>query len=424
MPANKPQKNIIAYVKSVPEDAVAGIHAYGKRERRPLKVMLIRDSRIPTESKHAGIDIVLECDFGKPDHIAACLLPYQNRLLAISCRSESNMEWFVKVIPHVPYLRTPSTESISWATDKLLMRRRFRMFDKKGTPVFTVARENTKKERARIAAKVGFPLIIKPTNLAQSMLVSLCYHEEEFGKVLGKAFQKIGALYKERKFAREPTILAEQFMDGDMYSIDAYVSARGKVYCCPIIRVLTGRSRGRDDFSNYLATTVHSLKKASIAGAEKAVETAVHALALRSTSVHAELMKVDNDWKIIEVGPRIGGYRHKLYQLAFGIDHSLNDVLIRIPQKPVIPKKQKAHATKLKNYPDKKGTILALRGIKKIKKLKSFHRISLYKKLGDKSLFASHGGTAVFSVTLCNKDRSKLLADVRRIEKLLKITVV
>ena len=67
---------------------------------------------------------------------------------------------------------------------------------------------------------------------------------------------------------------------------------------------------------------------------------------------------------------------------------------------------------------------MELKGIKKIKELKSFHSISLYKKLGDKSLFASHGGTAVFSVTLCNKDRSKLLADVRRIEKLLKITVV
>ncbi len=259
-----PKKNIIAYVKSVPQDAVASIRAYSKREHRPLRIMLIRDSRIPTESKYRDLDIVVECDFSKPDKIAECLLPYKDELLGVTCRSESNMEWFAKIIPHVPYLRTPSTESIYWATDKLLMRRRFKIFDKKGTPVFTVVRDNTKKERARIAAKVGFPMIIKPANLAQSMLVSLCYHEEEFEQTLRKAFRKIRKIYAEKKTDREPTIIAEQFMDGDMYSIDAYVSARGKVYCCPIIRVLTGRSRGRDDFSNYLCTTVHSLKRASV----------------------------------------------------------------------------------------------------------------------------------------------------------------
>jgi hypothetical protein len=418
-----PQKNIIAYVRSIPEGTIASIRAYAKREHTPLRVMVIRDSRIRTLSQYTEVDIVLECDFSKPDKIAECLFPYRDELLAITCRSESNMEWFAKIIPHVPYLRTPSSESIHWSTDKLLMRRRFKIFDKKGTPVFTVVRENTKKERARIAAKVGFPLIIKPANLAQSMLVSLCYHEEEFEKTLRKTFQKIRKLYEEKKYDREPTIIAEQFMDGDMYSIDAYVTARGKVYCCPIIRVLTNRSRGKDDFSNYLRTTVHSLKKSSIESAERAVETAIHALALRNTTAHAELMKVDNDWKIIEVGPRVGGYRHKLYELAYGIDHSLNDILIRLPQKPVIPKKQKAHATVLTYYPEEEGTITELKGIKKIRALKSFYSISIHKKIGDRSLFAKHGGTAVFSVTLCNVDRSKLLADVRRVENLVKITV-
>lgn len=417
------RKNIIAFVKSVSEDAVAGIHAYGKRTRSPLRVMLIRDSRIPAGKKRKDLDSMVECDFSTPDKIAACLLPYQEELMAISCRSESNMEWFAKVIPHVPYLRTPSTESIYWATDKLLMRRRFRMFDRKSTPAFTMVRQNTKKERARIAARIGFPLVIKPANLAQSMLVSLCYHEEEFEKTLRGAFRKIRRLYEQKKYDREPTIIAEQFMDGDMYSIDAYVTARGKVYFCPIIRVLTSRSRGKDDFSNYLRTTVHTLKKPSIAAAERAVETAVHALALRSTSVHAELMKVDNDWKIIEVGPRIGGYRHKMYEIAYGIDHSLNDILIRLPKKPAIPRKQKAHVAVLTQYPDTEGTIVELKGIKKVQELRSFYDMSVHKKIGDRALFASHGGTAVFSITFAHKDRSTVLADVRRAEKLIKVAV-
>lgn len=419
-----PQKNIIAYVSLIPKGTIPGIRAWGKREKKTFRVMLLRDTRVHMESTPEDVDIVVECDFSKPDKIAEALLPYQEELLAISSRSESHMEWFAKVIPHVPYLRTPTSESIHWATDKLLMRRRFKIFDKKRTPVFTIVRENTKKERARIAEKVGFPMIIKPTNLAQSMLVSLCYHEEEFEKTLRTAFQKIRKIYEERKYDREPTIIAEQFMDGDMYSIDAYVTGRGKVYCCPIIRVLTSRSRGRDDFSNYLHTTVHSLKRSSLAAAEKVAETAVHALALRSTSVHVELMKMDDEWRIIEVGPRLGGYRHELYELAYGINHSLNDILVRLPQRPVIPKKQKAHATVLKYYPKEEGSITELKGIKKIRELKSFYNIVMLKKVGDKSMFANHGGTAVFYVTLANADRSMLLADVRRVEELIKITVV
>ncbi len=418
-----PQKNIIAYVSLIPRGTIAGIRAWGKREGKQFRVMLIRDSRIHKESAPESLDILLQCDFSKPDKIAEALLPYQGELLAISCRSESHMEWFAKVIPHVPYLRTPTISSIHWATDKLLMRRRLRVFDKKLIPAFTVVRENTKKERARIAEKIGFPLIIKPANLAQSMLVSLCFHEEEFEKTLRVAFQKIRKIYAERKYDREPTIIAEQFMDGDLYSIDAYVSGRGTVYQCPIIRVLTGRSRGRDDFSNYLHTTVHSLKKETVARAERAVETAAHALALRSTTIHAELIKLDDEWKIVEVGPRIGGYRHDLYSLAYGIDHAINDIRIRIPQKPIVPKKRKAYATVLKYYPKEEGIITELKGIKKIRELASFRDIVKLKKVGERSVFANHGGTAVFFVTLVHEERSKLLADVRRVEELIKITV-
>ncbi len=417
------KKNIITYVSLVHEDIIPGIRAYGKRTKQKFRVMLIRDIKQKHSPVPSDLDIFIECDFSKPETITTELLPYMDEMLAISCRSESHMELFAKIIPHVPYLRTPTAESIHWATDKLAMRKRLRIFDKKGTPVFTVVRENSKKERVRIAEKVGFPLIIKPTNLAQSMLVSICYHEEEFEKTLTKAFQKIQKIYEERKYERPPTIIAERFMDGDMYSIDAYVTARGKVYTCPIIKVLTSRSRGREDFSNYLHTTVHQLKKASIERAEKTVELAVRALGLRSTTVHVELMKVDDDWRIIEVGPRVGGYRHKLYKLGYGFDHSINDILIRIPQKPVISKKIKAYATVLKYYPDKEGIITELKGIKKIQELASFDSIVIHKKIGDRSRFATSGGGAVFNVTLANKDRAKLLADVRRVEQLVQITV-
>lgn len=420
------QKNIIAYVAVVPPGAAESIRRYGKTEKKKFRVMLITDKRSKNKEytpSQDGVDIVVEVDFSKPNKIAEALIPFQDELLAISCRSESHMMKFIAVIPHVPYLRTPSTDSLEWATDKLKMRRRFTLYDKKSTPQFTIVKSNTKTERARIIEKVGFPMIVKPANLAQSLLVSMCYHEEELEKVLRTTFRKLRKTYGDNSRKESPVIMAEGFMDGDMYSVDAYVNGRGTVYFCPLVRVKTGRDIGHDDFYNYLHITPTGLKKTTIEKAQMVAETGIHALGLRNTTAHVELMKIDDEWKLIEIGPRVGGFRHKLHQLSCDIDHSLNDILIRLPKKPVIPKKCKGFAATLKWFPRKEGKITKLKGIKKIRELKSFVDISVSKKVGDRCHFAKNGGKAVFTVTLYNRERAKLLADIRRVEKLVEIKV-
>ena len=71
----------------------------------------------------------------------------------------------------------------------------------------------------------------------------------------------------------------------------------------------------------------------------------------------------------------------------------------------------------MKFFPAKEGTLSQLKGIKKIQELKSVKKAKIHKKIGDKCLFAKHGGVSVVNVMLFNKERSKLLADMRRIEK-------
>ena len=420
------KRNIIVYVMSLPAGVPESIRRYGKAEGKKFRIMLIVDSRKAKEKSKADypdLDILLEVDFSKPHKIAEALLPYQDELLAITCRTESYIKKFIAVIPHVPYLRTPSTESLEWATDKLKMRRRFALYDKKNTPAFAWVRNNTKAERARVTSRVGFPMIIKPANLAQSLLVSVCYHEEELEKTLRTIFRKIRKIYGENGRGEEPNIMAEAFMEGDMYSVDAYVNGLGTAYFCPLVRVKTGRDIGHDDFYNYLHITPTALKKDTVLRARAVAESGIHALGLRNTTAHVELMKVEDDWKIIEIGPRIGGFRPKLHELSCDIDHSLNDILIRIPKKPVIPKKCKGYAATLKWYPKKEGVIERLKGIRKIQALRSFVDILVSKKVGDRCYFAKNGGKAVFTVTLYNKERSKLLADIRRVEKLVDIKI-
>lgn len=416
----KKEKNIIIYVQSLPPGAIEAIREYGKKEKKKFRVMLLQSSlerNKKTIKDFDGLDFLVECDFSKPNKIIEALLPYYDELYAITCRSESHMAKFAKTIPHVPYLKTPSVSSLEWSTDKLAMRKRLKMFDPKHTPRFSEVKGNTIAERKRIAEKVGFPMIIKPTNLAQSMLVAICYHEEELKKTLSLVNRRIRAVYKESKRVEMPKIIAEEYMEGDMYSIDSYVNSRGKIYHCPLVKVVTGRNIGHDDFYNYMHITPTTLKKESIEKAHERAESAIHALGLRSTTAHTELMKVDDEWRVIEVGARIGGFRDKLYNLSCDFSHSMNDVLIRVSEKPNIPKKCKGYAATLKWFANKEGRITELKGILKIRELKSFKSIVVSKKVGDRVKFAKNGGKAVFSVTLYNKERSKLLADIRRLEQ-------
>jgi len=363
------------------------------------------------------------CDFSKSDKIVEALAPYRDSLLAITCRHEQSIARFIEVLPHVPYLRTPTTESLRWASDKYDMRRRMKAYNPKITPRFVLVKENSVEERMNIADKVGFPLIIKPTNMAGSLFVTICYHEEELEKALRHTFRSIKRAYKIDNRLEAPRVIAEEYMDGDLYSIDSYVDSRGEVHHCPLVKQVTAKKIGQDDFYNYLQMTPTGLKDATVARAEQAAEDAIHAIGLRSSIAHTELMKLDDDWKVVEIGARMGGFRHVLHQLSCDIDHSLNDVLIRIPKKVIIPKKCKGYACTMKWFAAKEGEIVEMKGVKKIEQLESFYSITVNKKIGDRAVFARNGGRSVFNLFMYNAERSKLLADIRRVEQLVEIKV-
>ncbi len=367
--------------------------------------------------------IVLRCNLSSDLAIQKNLLPYEHRLLAVTCRSESNVLSFKKVIPHIPYINTPSELSLSWTTDKIRMRQLLSGYDKSISPKFLVAHDASAETLDKIEKKVGFPLIIKPSGLAASLLVTLCYHREELEPALAKTVRKIRSIYKKKNGRGEPRILVEEFMEGSMYSMDSYVNQRGVVYHTPLVHVRTGRAVGFEDFFGYMRLTPVKLKAHNAEPAKRIAEKAIDALNLRSTTCHIELMKTEEGWRVIELGPRIGGFRQEMYELSYGIDHSLNDILIRIPKKPVISKKAKGFTAVLQFYSKEKGRLQKIEGVNKVRKLESFKRVNFKKNVGDMCDFARNGDDPVFDIVLFNKNRSKLLADVRRLEQFTKILV-
>ena len=215
--------------------------------------------------------------------------------------------------------------------------------------------------------------------------------------------------------------VVQQFLDGQLYSIDAYVTSRGKVTFCPPVAVKTGQNIGFDDFFGYQQVTPTLLNKESIEEAECIAKKGIHALGLRSTTAHVELLKTEKGWKVVEIGPRIGGFRDQMYKKSFGINHTMNDILVRIPEKVSVPKKVLGHSAALKFFAKKEGILTKLTGIKKVQELESFDNIKINKKVGDRCMYAKNGGQSVFNIMLFNEDRSKLLADIRRLEQTIEI---
>lgn len=394
--------------------------------RRYYNLQSKKQKRSVIDTCKQDLDLVIQCVFSDPDSIRKAIKPFENDILVATCRSEAKMWYFSNTIPHIPYLRTPTSKSLEWSVDKISMRRRFKAFDKSITPKFLVLKDDKKKTIEKIEKNVGYPCVVKPSGLASSMLVTVCYHQEELENALKKVFRKVGILnriYKEYQDVSKPTVLVEEFMEGDLYSMDGVVSSRGKKYFYPPVYVKTGEKVGYDDFFGYLQMTPTKLKKDSIKGMEDVVSKAVNALGLRATTFHAELLRTEDGWKMVEIGPRMGGFRHDLYKMSYGIDATENDIAIRIPAKPIIPKKELGYSAAMKIYPRKEGRIQAIKGLRKVQTLDSVKEFSQIKKKGDRAVFARNGGKSICNIILFNEERSKLLADIRRIEKELIIEI-
>lgn len=417
----KSLKDLILFIDHASPLHKEALRRYGRATKCFYKIAVLRDHKKAFKEKPAGIFKVIYCDLSRPLKIAAALQPYQKRLAAAICTGDKNMAEFAAAAPYLPYLRAPSASALRWSVDKVASRQHFYALDPKITPQFLVVQKNNQAALRKIKAKLKFPVIIKPANLSASQLVTVCFHAEELEKNLRRVWRQIKTAYKNGGRLEAPSILVEEFMEGDLYSLDAYVTSRGRIMFCPLVRVKTGRDIGFDDFFGYQQLTPTLLKSEQVKRAEEVAAKAIRALSLASTSAHVELLQTADGFKVVEVAPRLGGFRHKLYWHAFGIDHALNDILVRLPKKISLPKKIKGYSAAMKFFAKEEGRLQKLKGLKKIKTLKSFVELQLKKRPGDRCYFAKNGDQSVFNLIMFNKNRSALLADIRRAENLVKI---
>ena len=423
----KNKKDIVLFVGPIPFKALV---AWRKDEPKMNFLLYNLQSKKQKKDKldraREIFDEVITCSFSKDESIAEALAPIRDRIIAMTSRNEAKLWYFKRTIPHVPYIKTPTETSILWSTDKIEMRKRMQDYNKSITPKFLVVDDVNKKNLDTIEKKIGYPLMVKPSGLAASLLVTNCYHRDELESVLDTVFRKANIfhrIYKEFYSDETPQVLVEELMEGEMYSVDGVVNGKGKCTLYPPVHIKTGKQVGFDDYFGYQQMTPVKLSENSIKSLEVVARKAVHSIGLRYTHVHIEFIRTEEGWKVIEIAPRVGGFRQLLCKQSFGIDCNTNDIRIRMGKIPHLPKTVKGYTAALKIFAKKEGKIKSILGLKKIKEIPSIIEFIQKKKVGDISKFAKNGGVSVFAIVLHNKDRSELLADIRRIEQTLKIIV-
>jgi biotin carboxylase len=361
-------------------------------------------------------------DFDKQQDIKKNLVLLGDQLIAVVNRGERNIPLFQKLIPHLRKdLLVPTVEALIKSTEKTAMRKAFRKYDRSITPKFEILTVISDEEIVRINKRLEFPVIVKPSGLAQAVLVQAAHYPAELKEILLRMQKYMKKSYKEMKGRGTPTILIEEIIEGDQYSVDAFVDDIGNVSFCPFVKYTTSGQKGFDDFFSYEQTTPATISKDSVQKAKIVCIKGLNALGLRNSIAHIEMIRKEGDWKIVEIGPRMGGFRSMMYKKSFGINLDIQDIKIHLGRPITIPRTKRGYISVIKFFAKQEGTITKITGIKKAQSLLSFAGTVQNLKKGDKARFAKNGGIYIVRVTLFNKNKAQFIEDKRKLEKMVHI---
>ena len=339
------------------------------------------------------------------------------------CLVESAMHDYAKIIPMLPNSYTQTPESVILSSEKSKMRTAMKALYPEISPNFIILNSFEEFNEKTITG-FNFPVIIKPNGLSSSLLVTKCESYDEVIINLKKTFNAISTIYAREHGAGDMSVVIEEFIVGDLYSIDAYVADdNNDITYLPPVRVITSYDVGLPGFYGHERIVPTTLSSEETENANECVRKTVQSLGLKNSTIHAELYKTTNGWKTVELGPRIGGYRQELYKEAFGIEHFYNDFLVHYGKKPIITIKQNNYASAINIYPESEGIITEIIGLEEARKVQSLIMLKQHSFVGDTASFAINGGKFVVDAIFANKDETVLRQDMEAVRSLIKIKI-
>jgi biotin carboxylase len=217
-----------------------------------------------------------------------------------------------------------STDAIFIMEDKEATRKFFA--DQSFTPNFVVIKEGTIYPYNSLPDNLKYPVMVKCSKSTGSKDVLFASNEEEFKKNLLKIRTKY----------HDPTIIIEEYVEGEQYLVEVIVFNE-KIFKVAIIEQEITRGK-RFIITGYgvLAEVPGDIEE----NLEPIIQSITSALKIKNGSFHLEIRLSADGWKLIEINPRIsGGAMNKMVQTAFGYSIVEETLKILIGDTPSFEKK-------------------------------------------------------------------------------------
>lgn len=301
-------------------------------------------------------------------------------------------------------------------TDKYQMRSLFAKSSEKISPAFA---EVTNETEVRLFAQQhGFPLILKPANLAKSLLVTRNNDLDELIANYQKSTELLQDTYKKYASSRTPKLIIEEFMEGSVHSVDAFVDSNGTPHILEhIVDYETGYDIGYDDNFHYSRIIPSSMSSEDQNALRRCAETGIKALGMKNSPAHVEIIMTKDGPRIVEIGARNGGYRERMHRLANGIDITGASLQLARGEQPTITATKNSGCAVLELFPKTPGNYEMISNIDTMESLPSLEYLSIKARLGDFVGKSSDGYRAVAIIILANDDIEKLNYDRNFINK-------
>lgn len=290
-------------------------------------------------------------------------------------------------------------------TDKNLMRQKFHDYNPAITPDFRVI--GSFDDVKEFMSSHDYPVILKPANLVKSLLVTKNDNAAELETNFKYASKTIHHLYEKHSVKREPKLLIEEFMEGSVHSIDAFIGQDGEPHILKqIVDYETGYDIGKSENYHYSRRLPSRLPMSIQDQMIEVASEGVKALGMKSSPAHIELILTNAGPKIVEIGARIGGYRTRMHSFANGID-MIRAALNIAEGRPVdIKAKTEKYCAVIEIFPDKAGEFVEISGLDKLLRLPSLISHRIVPKPGTKVGLSSEGHKASVIVMVGNDDKN------------------
>lgn len=378
--------------------------------------ILLKDSNINKASRPNQINV----DFSNTEKLNAEVQKLKSEVDGVIAIYE-NYIVVASEIAEMLGLPALPLESARACTDKELMRTKF-LTSK--TPISPDFKKISNLDEARLFAKnYSYPVILKPANLAKSLLVLKCSNQHELKTNYRSMTNQINKVYEKHAPRQQPKIIIEEFMEGSIHSVDGFIDSQGKPTILPeIVDYQTGYDIGYDDnfhYSRILPTNLNQEQQASVIQTAK---LGCNALGMKNSAAHIEIIMTKKGPRIVEIGARNGGYRERMHKLANDIDLLDIQLDIKLGKSTNINVLSRSPVAVLELFPKKAGIFSGIDHEKEVNNLSSLIYFKTKQKLGDYVGKAGDGYKMCAIIILHNADPKQFKKDLDFVNKNVHVT--